>query len=135
MRRWSPYVILACVVACSDPPPTPTESVCPPGSTLTYEDFAAPFMSAYCTRCHSSELSGSARMGAPSFHDFDTLAGILPVADHVDEWAAAGPAAVNTLMPPSGPSPSEAERRQLGEWLACQRAATRPRAGHEPSYD
>jgi hypothetical protein len=40
-------------------------------------------------------------------------------SEHIDEQAAAGPDHVNTSMPPSGPRPSEAERRQLGEWLAC----------------
>jgi uncharacterized membrane protein len=96
-----------------------TGAVCPSGSTLTYDDFARPFMTSYCTRCHSSTLSGAARNGAPAGHDFDTEAGILAVADHVDGLAAAGPNAVNTAMPPDGAKPTEAERRQLGEWLAC----------------
>jgi uncharacterized membrane protein len=76
-------------------------------------------MASYCTRCHSSSLQGAARNGAPSDHDFDSLAGIQAMAEHIDEWAAAGPERVNTAMPPSGSKPSEAERRQLGEWLAC----------------
>jgi uncharacterized membrane protein len=96
-----------------------TGAVCPSGSTLTYDGFARPFMTAYCTRCHSSTLSGAARNGAPAGHDFDTEAGILAVADHVDGLAAGGPNAVNTAMPPDGAKPTEAERRQLGEWLAC----------------
>jgi hypothetical protein len=97
----------------------PTESVCPQGSTLTYENFGKPFMENYCTRCHSSELRGAARMGAPSFHDFDTLFGIQVVADHVDETSAAGPAATNRGMPPGRPSPTLEERKKLGEWIAC----------------
>ncbi|MGC4089329.1 MAG: hypothetical protein QM756_15870 [Polyangiaceae bacterium] len=102
---------------------TPTQSTCPTDSTLTYENFGQKFMSDYCTRCHSSTLSGADRHDAPDGHDFDTLAGILRVAEHVDEHAAAGPAAVNTLMPPDAPRPTEAERRQLGEWLACELGA------------
>jgi hypothetical protein len=98
---------------------TPTESVCPPGSTLTYESFAKPFMAAYCTRCHATTLRGNQRHGAPSFHDFDTLFGIKAVYDHVDETTAAGPAATNTGMPPDSPAPTKEERLQLGEWLAC----------------
>jgi hypothetical protein len=97
----------------------PTESVCPPGSTLTYDNFGRQFMESYCTRCHDSNKMGAARMGAPSFHDFDTLFGIKAVSDHVDETTAAGPAAVNDGMPPSAPYPTEAERYQLGEWIAC----------------
>lgn len=97
----------------------PTESVCPPGSTLTYTNFGRPFMDAYCNRCHASSLRGPARHGAPSFHDFDTLYGIKVVYDHIDETTASGPAATNTSMPPDGRIPSLAERQQLGEWLAC----------------
>jgi len=109
------------VAACADDPlfGPPTESVCPPGSALTYDNFGKPFMEAYCTRCHSSELMGAARMGAPSFHDFDSRFGVAAVADHIDETTAFGPAAENHSMPPTGPRPTDAERRQLGEWLAC----------------
>src|SRR6188472_660784 len=97
-----------------------TESICPPMSNLSYASFGRDFMSSYCTRCHSSSLSGSDRNEAPVGHDFDTLEGILEAAEHIDEYAAAGPAGINTAMPPSSPSPSEEERRKLGEWLACE---------------
>jgi uncharacterized membrane protein len=90
------------------------------GAALTYESFGRPFMEAYCTRCHSSTLSGAARNGAPAAHDFDSLAGILVVAHHIDQKAAAGPAATNRAMPPDGSLPTDAERAQLGEWLACE---------------
>ena len=99
---------------------TATQSTCPPSSPLTYESFGQGFMEAYCTRCHSAAKTGSARQGAPEGHDFDTLAGILVVAEHIDEHAAAGPAATNTEMPPTDPKPTEQERRELGEWLACE---------------
>jgi hypothetical protein len=113
------------LVACgsSDPIPVigpPTETVCPPnGTALTYEDFARPFMEAYCTRCHHSALVGAARQGAPTFHDFDTYFGIRGVADHVDETSAAGPAVINRGMPQEGSIPTDEERFQLGEWIAC----------------
>jgi hypothetical protein len=119
-RTW--ILMLFAVAACGDPVfGPPTESACPPDSTLTYEGFGQPFMEKYCTDCHSSELRGDKRHGAPSFHDFDTLFGIKAVADHIDETAAAGPAATNTGMPPDGePKPTLTERRQLGEWIACE---------------
>lgn len=98
----------------------PTESVCPDGSTLTWESFGQEFMAKYCTRCHSSELTGDARNDAPLYHDFDTLMGVLVVADHVDRKAAAGPAGTNELMPIGAPVPTLEERKQLGEWLACE---------------
>ena len=100
----------------------PTQSTCPTGSTLTYESFGRAFMEAYCTRCHSSTRTGLAREGAPTGHDFDSLAGILAVAEHIDQHAAAGPAGTNTEMPPSDPKPTQEEREQLGEWLACEQA-------------
>ena len=97
----------------------PTESVCPADSTLTYENFGKPFMAAYCTQCHAVALRGEDRMGAPSFHDFDTIYGIKAVANHIDETTAAGPAATNEGMPEDGPFPTLEERKQLGEWIAC----------------
>ncbi len=98
----------------------PTEATCPPSSTLTYEDFGQPFMESYCTDCHSSELQGADREGAPPNHDFDTVLGIRQVAEHVDQAAGAGPAATNDQMPPEGEdSPTLAERQQLAEWIAC----------------
>src|SRR5687767_14853394 len=62
----------------------PTEAVCPDGSTLTWESFGQEFMATYCTECHASTLMGAERQGAPLYHDFDTLDGVLPVLDHID---------------------------------------------------
>ncbi len=101
----------------------PTEATCPEGSTLTWESFGQDFMTTYCTECHASTLMGADRQGAPLYHDFDTLDGVLPVLDHIDWKAASGPAATNELMPPAGnPTPTLEERQQLGEWLACELA-------------
>jgi uncharacterized membrane protein len=97
-------------------------AACPSGNTLTYDSFGRNFMSTYCTRCHSTMLTGAMRQGAPTDHNFDGFPGIFVMADHIDEQAAAGPTSVNTLMPPSDPKPSEDERRKLGEWLACEKA-------------
>lgn len=96
-----------------------TEATCPPGSTLTYANFGQAFMTQYCTRCHSSTLSGEARMGAPAFHDFDTQIGVQQVANHVDQAAGAGPAATNDQMPPDGAMPTLEQRQKLAEWIAC----------------
>jgi len=118
--KWLALLVL--VAGCTKDEPLfgpPTESVCPQGSTLTYDNFGKPFMDNYCTRCHASDLRGEDRHGAPSFHDFDTLFGIKVVSDHVDETTAAGPAATNSGMPPDKPYPTLEERKQLGEWIAC----------------
>lgn len=114
----------ALIAGCTEEPlfGPPTESVCPPppvGSALTYENFGKKFMEDYCIRCHDSKLVGAARHGATSFHDFDTLFGIKAVKAHIDLTSASGPAGTNSSMPPDGKSPSQAEREQLGEWIAC----------------
>jgi len=96
-----------------------TGTPCPPTSTLTYATFGQPFMENYCTRCHSSTLSGDDRMGATEYHDFDSRIGVLQVADHIDQAAGSGPEATNDAMPPDGASPSLAEREMLAEWIAC----------------
>lgn len=98
---------------------TPTESVCPAIQTLTYANFGRGFLDTYCQSCHASTVTGAARNGAPADHVFDQIEDIRLLAEHVDELAAAGPAAINTAMPPKEPRPTEAARRQLGEWLAC----------------
>lgn len=118
--------LAACSSDGGSKPPMATDSACPPTSTLTYDNFGKPFMQAYCTRCHASTLHGDDRQGAPVFHDFDSLVGILQVANHVDSYAAAGPSAENDRMPNEGPVPTLDERYRLGEWLACERAALIP---------
>jgi len=120
-------LMLACVAE-----PTPSGATCPPDSAWTYENFGQPFMEQYCVRCHSSELHGSARQGAPLYHDFDSLEGIIVVSNHVDEYTAAGPDSVNERMPPNGEPPSLEEREKLGEWIACEREATGCRAPEGP---
>jgi uncharacterized membrane protein len=96
-----------------------TQSVCPSSSALTYQSFGKQFFQDYCSRCHAASVTGAARQGAPDEQIFDTREQIVAESEHLDTTAAAGPAAANTSMPPSSPTPTEAQRRQLGEWLAC----------------
>jgi hypothetical protein len=51
--------------------------------------------------------------------NWDDLETIRAYRDAIDRMAAAGPAAVNSTMPPEDPVPSDDERRDLGEWLVC----------------
>jgi hypothetical protein len=130
------FVLGLVLVACTNTPvPTPTGARCPdpdPG-TLTWESFGQSFMTTYCTTCHSASLRSAARNGAPIFHDYDDLEGVLQIPGHIDEQAGSGPAATNTSMPPERcpntpggplardcPRPSEAERKMLAEWVACE---------------
>ena len=92
-------------------------------STLTYTADIAPLMSKYCTACHDSSKTGAARMNAPPDHNFNTEAGILAEAKHVDQAAGSGPNATNTAMPPPAAKlalPTTAERAIISNWLACQ---------------
>ena len=103
----------------SEPVGPPSGAECPSGSTLTYANFAKKFFADYCLSCHSSKVSGNARMGAPADHNFDTLGEIDLFKDHIDQYAAFGPDSENDMMPPSGKKPTDEEREKLGEWLAC----------------
>lgn len=98
---------------------SPSGATCPETSTLTWENFGEGFMTSYCNRCHSTTLTGAARQGAPSDHNFDTAEQVGQQIDHIDAAAAGGLDAVNTSMPIGSPVPTEDERRMLGEWLAC----------------
>ncbi len=112
---------LALPIACDggEDEGTPSGAMCPDDSTLTWDSFGQKFFADYCTRCHSSELTGAQRQGAPNDHNFDSVEAVRAEIDHTDEEAAAGPDAVNTSMPIGGPTPTEDERMKLGEWLAC----------------
>lgn len=100
---------LSCL-ACGGGLGDPTGSSCPDDSTLTYDTFGQAFIQTNCLSCH-----GSARPESPKL---DTREQIEANRDAIDRAAAAGPDAVNTYMPDGG-SVAEAERRKLGEWLAC----------------
>jgi hypothetical protein len=139
MRR----LLLLLLVACTSPTPTPTATTCANPdpvvgtTTLTWDTFGCDFMKRYCVNCHASSLPPSQRNGAPLFHDFDSLAGVMDAADHVDQFAGWGPAARNSFMPGGGtggrcpslpggaldrdcPAPTDAERAELAQWLACE---------------
>lgn len=94
-----------------------TGAVC--DESLTYARDIKPLMEKYCTRCHGSNVTGSARMGAPSDHNFDSEEGIHEMAGHIDEQAGSGPDGTNLMMPPSGAKPTMAERELLSKFLAC----------------
>ncbi|HYQ01173.1 MAG TPA: c-type cytochrome [Polyangiaceae bacterium] len=102
--------VAAPLVACGSGPGDATGSTCPTTSTLTYSNFGQAFMQDHCLACHSAN--------GPQSPKFDTVAQIRASSSDIDRSAAAGPKAVNTYMPEGG-SVDEAERRKLGEWLAC----------------
>jgi uncharacterized membrane protein len=95
-------------------------STCPPASTLTYDGFAQTFFKSYCLRCHASDKVATDRHGAPTGYNWDDYASIALHASEIDAAAAGGPRQISRTMPPGDPLPSDAERRELGQWLACE---------------
>jgi hypothetical protein len=145
--RWLALCSSLLVACATNSRPAPTGTTCAgpdPATgttTATWKNFGCPFMTKYCTNCHASALPLSKRNGAPLFHDFDTLLGVMEVPDHIDQYTGWGPMAHNNLMPGGGtdgrcpstpggsldescPEPTAQERTQLSQWLACERLRT-----------
>lgn len=97
----------------------PTGATCPTDSTLTYANFGADFMGSYCTTCHSADATD--RHGAPGGVNFDTQDEVVRHKAAIDSAAGKGPDASNDWMPDEDSLmfPTDAEREQLAEWLAC----------------
>ena len=80
----------------------------------TYDNVGAPFMTTWCTACHSSDLDSQYRAGAPDTVNLDTL-------EDVQQWNERILACVlndDSPMPPAG-LPSEDDLSRLEEWLLC----------------
>ena len=88
-----------------------TGATCPPNSTLTYDNFGKAFFEANCNRCHAAATKGQTPL-------YDNVQGIRANKTQIDEQAASGPDSTNTDMPDDGDI-ATADRKKLGEWLAC----------------
>ncbi len=105
------------LLACTQPDPPLPPVIEPVGDcdpAQTWASFGEGWLATWCTTCHSSELEGELRGGAPDGLDFDRWEDVVLVQDLV-AGAALGDA---PRMPPGG-GPSEAERASLAAWLAC----------------
>jgi uncharacterized membrane protein len=109
-------LILVCATlgACGSDPASGPE--CPTGSTLTYTEFGKPFLSKYCSSCHAATVKGAARQAAPVDDVFDTVEQVRAKNDEVVHEVS-----VEKSMPfgPSSVKPTDLEREQFGEWVAC----------------
>lgn len=116
--------MIGALVACTNRPVGVfTESDCPTDVALrpTYAGFGSGFFTAYCLTCHSTTKLGGDRNGAPATIDFDTESLVRDNTSDIDKQAAFGPKSQNTIMPPDGhPKPTDAERTQLGLFIACE---------------
>src|SRR5262245_43986879 len=67
-----------------------------------------------CVVCHSSQLSGASRHGAPSDLNFDNLGLVAEEAESIYTEAKEG------SMPPSGyPAVEGTDLENMRTWLAC----------------
>jgi uncharacterized membrane protein len=99
---------------------TATGATCPSSNGPTAQNFGTQFLQTYCLSCHSASVTGTARQGAPTDVNFDTLDEVRVHSAHIDSHAAAGPNATNSEMPPANRTqPTQQEREKLGQWLAC----------------
>lgn len=107
-------VLLACGGGTGGLPATLSE--CPTDSAVDWA-VAGPLFQANCTACHSSEKSGSERVGAQEGVDYDTA----DLAINSAETTPAGSWAeiYSGSMPPGDASVPEADALVIHEWLSC----------------
>jgi mono/diheme cytochrome c family protein len=107
-------ILFAFVVLAGCSPVSIDQYPCPDGgTTLTYQDFGAPFMSAHCDSCHSAPDGD--RNGAPDDYVFATQADIEAHAAQIFLDAAD----TNDSMPPGPDTIPPEQRTDLAIWLAC----------------
>lgn len=84
---------------------------CPPGSEAQ-QATGSQIVATQCASCHSSQLSGAARAGAPESYNFDSPDGVRANAELMFEQAESG------AMPKTGPL-SSSDVENLRVYLAC----------------
>lgn len=127
MKTLCSLLLLTSMIGCAaNDTPSDTAAICPTANAPTYASFGKPFMTKYCTTCHSAEATK--RYDAPPGLDFDTEAQVRTHAVAIDRVAGAGPKAKNMVMPvldePAANivAPSDADRQQLAQMLACMKS-------------
>ncbi|MBK7534957.1 MAG: hypothetical protein IPI49_06165 [Myxococcales bacterium] len=121
LRAWRGHLSVACLAALwlagcaedAEAPPPPDPKLCQE-STLSYQNFAAPFVITWCRGCHGKDQPVAMRQNAPVGVDFDTAEQVRAGSARI-LLRATGAA---PTMPPAG-GPSEQERELLAEWIAC----------------
>lgn len=80
----------------------------------SWDGFAQPFLTTWCTPCHSSALTEDDRLGAPEGMNFDTWEG-------AQAWSTlilSATTGEEARMPPAG-GPTEEELDLLTAWVTC----------------
>jgi uncharacterized membrane protein len=96
------------------------------GTSLTYKNFGRAFLAAHCNKCHAADSSD--RDGAPIAIVFDTHQQAQSLASRIFLRSAAD----NTSMPPGPDDPTDVERYDLAEWVACGMPEDSAEVGSEP---
>ncbi len=93
--------------------PSP-DSSCFVGSNLNYENFGHSFVIEYCLACHSENLTGAHRFGAPDDLNFDTAIAIKAWRSRILDMFV-----VKDPHQRLGRVPSASEKEMVKEWLDC----------------
>ena len=88
------------------------ENACASDTPVTYEHAINAWVGRFCTRCHASNLAGSARNGAPPSVNLDTYAAAAAAAE------ASHRRVENGTMPPDEPKPAATSRETFHCWFA-----------------
>lgn len=86
---------------------------CPPNSQ-NQQDSGAMLVFVTCVGCHSSELEGADRLGAPEGLDFDQIEIIRAEADSMFDTVVDG------SMPPGGANFNDTQVEAFRVFLACE---------------
>ncbi len=108
------FALALLAAGCEAEEPAVQEDLCPPFSTLDWENAGQPYLLTWCTPCHSSHLSTEDRAGAPSGINFDSYDGLSGQLENVIGYVEGD----DPLMPPEG-GPPEADNAAFLEWLRC----------------
>jgi len=118
MRSLVEVVLLSSVLlgvsACNKSSGDDSGTVDPECTDLTWDTYGEGYLRSWCNGCHSAEVEGDGRAGAPVGVDFDTHAGLR---EHLDRVVARG-TGDDPTMPPVGGA-DDAERARFAEWLDC----------------
>ena len=80
-------------------------------ASLSYESFGKAFLQKYCVGCHQGKAP-------PDGIDLTTVANVKKNKREIEAHAVRTPRS-KPMPPPTAPQPTAAERKRLGEWLAC----------------
>jgi len=111
-----PLMTLALLTACGSGGLPNALSDCPGDSSIAWTDVESIFAT-NCTSCHSTEKSGSERVGAKEGVDYDNAdlafnsTGTTPQGTWYEIYAAS--------MPPGNDSVPDPDAVLIHEWLSC----------------